>query len=68
MEFFYGGKNLPYVAVPTGIKVFSWLAVAALVAGSQEEKGIIWAYYAQTLISLKYIRGKLKWCYTIGVY
>lgn len=41
MEFFYGGKNLPYVAVPTGIKVFSLLAVAALAAGSQEEKGII---------------------------
>lgn len=47
MAFFYGVKNLPYVAVPTGIKVFSWLAVAALAAGSQEEKGIIWAYYAQ---------------------
>lgn len=29
---------MPYVAVPSGIKVFSSLAVAALAAGSQEEK------------------------------
>lgn len=47
MECFYGGKNLPYVAVPTGIKVCSWLVVAALAAGSLEEKGLTWAYYAQ---------------------